>query len=169
MDHNLWPNCAFDKKVKKRGMPPFFRAFLEGKTQHDGIKTEGKRAACDLCSYVGDSEIMLTSHILEMHISAWSWSGRNCIKYDFGDNGFSIVEYVFGKSYSLNFSQWESVFGEDIFLHGLSLELAIGLGEDNEFLGDWWENSLNVPSRDELMLQDSKRLQHPKPIRKFTI
>ena len=41
-------------------LPPSFKAFISNK---------GKRAPCDLCSFVGSNQNMLTSHILERHVS----------------------------------------------------------------------------------------------------
>lgn len=55
-----------EKKVKKRGLPYLFKELFSGKTQPD----KRKKAPCDLCSFVGSNQNMLTSHILERHITS---------------------------------------------------------------------------------------------------
>ena len=58
-----------NKKNFKINLPPSYKAFLRGKAQLDKSNSKRKRAPCDLCSYVGSSQSMLTSHILEWHVS----------------------------------------------------------------------------------------------------
>ena len=71
------------KRKKRKGLPPFFRAFLRGKAEKeepvareggDSIKEEeeengeGEKAPCDLCPFVAGDQNGLTSHILKMHV-----------------------------------------------------------------------------------------------------
>ena len=68
-------------RKKKKGLPPFFRAFLRGKAEkeepmeregadsgQEGEEGEGEKAPCDLCPFVAGDQNMLTSHILKVHV-----------------------------------------------------------------------------------------------------
>ena len=74
-----------EKKKAKRGLPPFFSAFLRGKAEKDdstekdsnGVdgdgdsgreEEEGEKAACDLCPHVAADQNLLTAHILQLHV-----------------------------------------------------------------------------------------------------
>ena len=57
---------SLEKRVERSGLSSLFKAFLGGTTQSD----ENEQTSCDLCPFIGSNQIMLTSHILERHVSS---------------------------------------------------------------------------------------------------
>ena len=61
MEKHQMINPSTEKTEEKSALSSLFKAFLSGK--------KWEKAPCDLCSFVGSSQKILTSHILERHVT----------------------------------------------------------------------------------------------------